>query len=240
MFTPSPTQDEITAALRSFLIGILPAGTDVILAQVNRVPEPVAVDFVVMTPLRRRRLATNIAVSSDVVFTGFIAANVLTVTAVSMGTLTIGAPIFGTGVAAGTTITAFGTGSGLAGSYILSSSQSLSSRTLAAGVSLVTQKAEFAIQLDVHGPTSSENAATITTLVRDEYAVDAFAAINPAIVPLYADDAKQMPFNNAEQQFEDRWIVETLLQADQTITVPAQFASSISIDIIDVEATYPV
>lgn len=58
--TPSITNDQIMTALRTFLIAILPDGVEVVAGQVNRVSEPKASDFVVMTPSARRRLSTNV------------------------------------------------------------------------------------------------------------------------------------------------------------------------------------
>lgn len=62
--------------------------------------------------------------------TGSIAANVLTVTAVASGTIKLGMEITGTGVAAGTRITDFGTGTGGTGTYTVSVSQTVSSTAL--------------------------------------------------------------------------------------------------------------
>jgi hypothetical protein len=58
------TETMILASLRAVLMGFLPA-IEVITAQVNRVPEPIGPDFVVMTPIGRERLATNIANWTD-------------------------------------------------------------------------------------------------------------------------------------------------------------------------------
>jgi hypothetical protein len=62
--------------------------------------------------------------------TGSITATTLTVTAVASGTLYVGQTIQGTGVTALTIITALGTGSGGAGTYTVSTSQTVSSTTL--------------------------------------------------------------------------------------------------------------
>ncbi len=62
--------------------------------------------------------------------TGSITATTLTVTAVTSGTLYVGQTIQGTGVTALTIITALGTGSGGAGTYTVSTSQTVSSTTL--------------------------------------------------------------------------------------------------------------
>ena len=62
--------------------------------------------------------------------TGSITGTTLTVTAVTSGTLYVGQTIQGTGVTALTIITALGTGSGGAGTYTVSTSQTVASTTL--------------------------------------------------------------------------------------------------------------
>lgn len=64
------------------------------------------------------------------VVTGSIATTTLTVTAVTSGQLGLGAQITGAGVAAGTYITALGTGLGGTGTYTVSVSQTVASTTL--------------------------------------------------------------------------------------------------------------
>jgi hypothetical protein len=62
--------------------------------------------------------------------TASISTTTLTVTAVASGTLTVGSPIYGTGVTAGTYITALGTGTGGTGTYTVSASQTVASRAM--------------------------------------------------------------------------------------------------------------
>ena len=57
--TPSLTEEGAFTALRSALVALLPAGTEVIQGQDNRVPMPGAANFVVMTSGRRQQMATN-------------------------------------------------------------------------------------------------------------------------------------------------------------------------------------
>ena len=68
----------------------------------------------------------------------------------------------------------------------------------------MTQATEVTIQVDVHGPASAENAQAITTLLRDGYAVDAFLALGADVQTLHADDPKQIPFWNSENQMENQ------------------------------------
>jgi len=70
------------------------------------------------------------SVASPAIVTGSISGTTLTVSAVTSGTLKIGQTIEGSGVTDGTIITAFGTGSGGAGTYTVSASQTVSSRTI--------------------------------------------------------------------------------------------------------------
>ncbi len=74
------------------------------------------------------RQMNSTAVAAKV--TGSITGTTLTVTAVTSGTLYVGQTIQGTGVTALTIITALGTGSGGAGTYTVSTSQTVSSTTL--------------------------------------------------------------------------------------------------------------
>lgn len=81
-------------------------------------------------------LASNgiieIPTSISAVVTGSIATTTLTVTAVTSGTLAIGSLLTGTGVTAGTYITALGTGTGGTGTYTVSASQTVASTTITA------------------------------------------------------------------------------------------------------------
>lgn len=51
---------DVDDALRNFLLAILPDGTDVVQGQDNRVPEPLADDFVVMTGTSLASLSTTV------------------------------------------------------------------------------------------------------------------------------------------------------------------------------------
>jgi hypothetical protein len=66
--------------------------------------------------------------------TASISTNTMTVTAVASGTLSVGQIISGTGVTAGTRITAFVSGTGGNGTYTVSVSQTVSSTTITAAV----------------------------------------------------------------------------------------------------------
>ena len=75
---------------------------------------------------------TNPYVTTAAIFTGAIAGGgtSLNVTAVSSGVIQVGMLLTGTGVTAGTTITALGTGTGGTGTYTVSAAQTVASTTI--------------------------------------------------------------------------------------------------------------
>lgn len=235
MITLSLTESQILTVLRAFLLDVLPAGTAVVRAQTNRVPEPIGTNFVVMTPFMRQRLATNEDNYDDVAFLGFITGTTLTVTEVEFGIIRIGAPVYGSGVAAGTIVTAFGTGTGGVGTYTVSPAQTVSSRALFAGTMAARQATMVTVQLDVHGPSSADNAQFISTLFRDMYACDFFTALQPELQPLHASEPRQVPFVNGEAQVEYRWSVDAVMQANPIVTVPQRFADQVEITLNPVD-----
>jgi hypothetical protein len=233
------TESNIFAAVRSYLLSVLPSGIEVVKGLDNRVPEPIGPDFVTMTPVGRERIETNIDDYADAAFTGSITGSTLTITNVLLGALSVGATLLGTGIVPGTAITAFGTGTGGVGTYTISPAQTLASMTIAAGVTTLLQPTNLTIQLDVHGPNSANNTQIITTTWRDQYAVDQLASSGFDIAPLYSSEPKQIPFENAEQQIELRWTIDLVLQANQIVTVPQQFAAQLQAELIDVDVQYP-
>lgn len=245
----TPCEEDIFRALTAFLVGVLPPGTQVFQGQANRVSEPRCQPYVVMWPILMPRLATNLNLYADAVYTGSIAGTTLTITAVDSDfagpPLGPARTVLGDTVATGTVIVKQLTGAppGGAGTYSVTPAQSVASGPLAAGVQTITQDAEYTIQCDVHGDpdqgTAGDDAQTISTLFRDDYAVTALAATGFDITPLYCGDPRQAPFTNGEQQVEDRYTVDLHLQVNQTITVPQEFAAQLETDVISVDASYP-
>ncbi|MGR6087592.1 MAG: T9SS type A sorting domain-containing protein [Arcticibacter sp.] len=87
--------------------------------------------------------------------TGSITGTTLTVTAVISGTLAVNAPLQGAGILPGTIITAFGTGTGLTGTYTINNTQTISSTTI------TTPTAEGC---SMHGKTLEMNPVCISGL----------------------------------------------------------------------------
>ena len=194
-----------------------------------------------MTPISFTRLETNVDGSADVKILGSIAGATLTVSEVFFGAVAAGAVLNGTGVAAGTKVVA-ALGGGL---FSVSPSQSAPPQVMSAGAATATQNSDVVVQLDFHGGNDTlagDMAQTVSTLLRDPYGVTFFGSLAPplnGVVPLYADDPRQMPFINAESQYEWRWVLEAHLQVNQTVSVPQLYADAAAVEVEDVSALYP-
>ena len=243
----SPNQSNIQAALASFLSAVtgLTPGTTIISGQNNRVPEPAPPAFIVMTPIRFERLETNLDTYADVKFTGSIAGTVLTVSTIILGTVTQGATLTGLNLLPGTVVGTqlSGVGGG-AGTYTVSPTQTVATQTISAGGQTLTQGAECVVQLDFHSAdlTAGDLAQAVSTAFRDEYATDFFAGLAVplnGIAPLWADDPRQAPFLNAENAYEWRWTLDARLQANQALSIPQEFADSVTVTPIGVQVKFP-
>jgi hypothetical protein len=166
----SLTEDQILTAIRTFLLLIVPDGVEVFKGQGNRVPEPIGVNFVVMTPTGRLRLSTNVVTWDR--------------TDPDVDTLQHAHDV------------------------------------------------QFEVQLDIHGPGGSDIAGVIATLIRDEYACDQLD--RTVVQPLYATDGHQMPFVNAEQQWENRWTMTAAFQILPIVSTDQQFAVTLTPSIVPI------
>jgi len=258
VITLSLTEVATFTAFKAVMSSMLPS-LQVVLGQVNKVPQVRSEDFAIYWPTRRERLSTNVDESADALFVGTIVQDVMTVSSVLYGKPVLQGPVYGYDVLPNTTIIALiavnpdGTGtyrispsqtptvdSGAIGFFQIGSSQiAVGEEGLAGGVTKVTQNTKLMIQLDVHGPMSADNAQIISTLLRDEYGVSLFDPDNSGVCPLFADDPKQMPYSNEQQQVENRWVIEVALQVNPTVVIPQQYADVLSIIPLSVDATFP-
>jgi hypothetical protein len=257
----TPRQTDVLTALRGFLLSVLPAGCEVVRGQDNRVAGPIGPDYAVLTPLTINRLETNVDLYADTAFIGSISGTTLNVTQMLHGSISIGNQLFGSGVNSVIFISGTLSGSsGSVGSYMLSGTLGVfSSQTFACGVIFCQQADEWRVQCDIYGPNSADNVMMVSTLFRDDVAIEVFESFDvPAppgwanipvggtlsvpyngIRPLYADDPSNMAVIFGEQQFELRWRLDCCLQCNQIVTAPQMFAGTIHVGLINVEVTFP-
>ena len=245
----SLTETQVFTALRSVLLTMpltTAAGTamPIVRGLVNRVPEPAGTDFIVMWPISRDRLSMNVDTLADNTITGSITSNVLTVTAVGSSVVAVGFPLYGATIATGCTILSQLTGTpGGIGTYSVSTTPDVSSEPLYCGTKAVLVPTEVTIQLDVHSPPSGragDNAHVIEALMRDQFAVDAFLNQGVDVMTLYTSEPRQLQFDNAEDQTEERWSIDCCLQANPIVTITQQFADELAVSTEIVEVVSPV
>jgi hypothetical protein len=116
----------------------------------------------------------------NAVFTASITTTTMTVHSVTSGTLSIGTILSGTGITAGTTITALGTGTGGTGTYTVSASQTRNgiSGTYARTLAVVTVTATAhglsvgdTVYLDFTSGTAADGAFAITAVTANTFTI---------------------------------------------------------------------
>src|SRR5574337_877886 len=96
------------------------------------------------------------------------------------------------------------------------------------GTQNVMRPTRLDVQIDCYGSTAFDRATIISTMLRSEYACNSFAASGFDVQPLYADDPKQLPFINGEDQYEQRFTFAAALQFNPVVTVPQDFATALN------------
>lgn len=102
----------------------------------------------------------------------------------------------------------------------------------------VTRSTQWGAQVDCYGALSGDMAEIVSTLLRDPYACEKFAAIDPNIQPLYATDPNQLPLVTGEQQYEVRWSFTAYLQYNPVTEVPQDSADELVIEFVSVDSAY--
>jgi hypothetical protein len=220
---------------------IIQGVVEIVRGQDNRVPEPLAGDFIVMTPIMRQRLAWNAVGFFDGAFTVVISGNIMTVTEINhnVPTLVPGVSIRDTGgVIFPNTIIGqqiSGPPGGL-GEYFISPSQATYTSVIAyAGLREDMAATKWTVQLDVHGPLSGDNIQAIYSLFFSEYATNVFSSTGFDVTPLTSTQPRQIPFLNAEQQIEYRWSIDLDMQINPIVSTPQQFFDEVEVSITEVD-----
>jgi hypothetical protein len=113
--------------------------------------------------------------------TGSIAATTLDVTAVGSGVIRVGMLISGTGVTAGTTITALGTGTGGTGTYTVSASQTVSSTTITGITQDATLEVNATDAIKVPVGTTDQRPVGVAGQIRYNTTLSRFEAYNGTV-----------------------------------------------------------
>lgn len=99
------------------------------------------------------------------------------------------------------------------------------------------QGTKVELQIDLYGDTlGADWCAMFSTMWKTEYACDALGA---TCSPLYADGGRMIPLVTGEEQFLERWMVRTFLQYNPTVSTPQDYADTVDIIVISVDAAFP-
>jgi hypothetical protein len=126
--------NQITAGLQWYQVGGMPIYNVTFAESIGGYPNGAVLQSSDRTGFWRNTVDSNASNpdAGGAVVTGSIAGTTLTVSAVTSGTIALGQFITGTGISAGTQITALGTGTGGTGTYTVNNSQTTSSTTVTA------------------------------------------------------------------------------------------------------------
>lgn len=252
----SITTYDAFASLRNYLLEILPSSVEVVRAQINRVPEPSTPDFVLMTMLRRSRMATAVQEWRDTLLDGSITSGVLTVSSVVFGpSIEIGQPLFGPAIAPETYVAEYLTGTGGLGTYRVLPVQTVAAGVISAGCRKVSQSTRIDFQLDIHGPNSGDTSQIMSMLAFQKEGDSASVYSAPMLddtgqvmtdqngAPLAVrlsvltglldhSDPQQIPFVNAEMQYEMRWQVDVSTHITPIVYLPQEFAGAAQVTFV--------
>ena len=100
----------------------------------------------------------------------------------------------------------------------------------------ILQAVRLAIQLDCYGAASNDWAIMFSTVLRDEYGC---TALSPVLSPLYTEDPRFAVLVDGEEEYEQRWIVDALLEYHPITSTPMQFANAAAVTIVEIDARFP-
>lgn len=237
----APASSVFTGAITGFVLNIttVPSATILLGSALSGTGVAAGTTIVAQLPTAAGAVATyQVSVSQTVASAALtVAWGVLSITAFAQnqGPLTAGMLLTDGAsnlIAGGTVILQQLTGStGGVGTYAVSISQTLVSETLYAGLRLDLEHTEMTVQIEIHGPNSGDNTKIIEALFFSEAAVDQFDGASSAVMPLFCEDARQIPFVNDQQQIEWRYSMDAHLQINPSISTWQQFADQVKITI---------
>jgi hypothetical protein len=93
---------------------------------------------------------------------------------------------------------------------------------------------ELRVQLDCYGSDANMWKDILAQVLRSPYGCDNLA---PLLSPLYASDPIRMDLVNGEEQYEQRWMLEAVLQYNPVVSVPQDYFNEVDVSLVDVDAT---
>ncbi|WP_244577354.1 phage neck terminator protein [Escherichia coli] len=91
------------------------------------------------------------------------------------------------------------------------------------------------IQVDFYGDNAGDRAVAVETLFASDYAWSKIKSLDARLSPLYSSPAIQAPMINAEDQWEERYLLTLSLQAHITVSLSQDYFDKAEIltDMVD-------
>ena len=95
------------------------------------------------------------------------------------------------------------------------------------GIESVTQPTRRRVQIDCYGTNAAVWAKTLSTLLRDLIACDFLKKYG--IAPLFVEDAQDLTGIEGDEQYNPRYMLGLMLQADDTVSVSLDFFNDVNL-----------
>jgi hypothetical protein len=93
----------------------------------------------------------------------------------------------------------------------------------------VNNPSKIGVQIDLYGERSGDFCRAILSAFRSIYCYDNFPE---GIKPLYPSNARQMPLNDAEEQYVSRWMIVIYMQYNPLVELPQDFPDELEMNLI--------
>ncbi|MEM8334570.1 phage neck terminator protein [Morganella morganii] len=98
------------------------------------------------------------------------------------------------------------------------------------GLSVVRQ---YDVQVDIYGDSAGDRAVALETVWASDYAYRKMK-LDGRVVPLYASDAKPLPFVDESRQWLERYTITLSMQVHITITVGQDYFADVEFSTVQV------
>lgn len=103
----------------------------------------------------------------------------------------------------------------------------------------VMQPMQITARVQIFGPGAGDYAQMLATLWMDLQSADALRLAGDVIAPLEVLSLHQANVVNAEDQYEESWVIDLVGQVNISLTLSQDFTTSLHVSLLEIDATYP-
>ena len=97
-----------------------------------------------------------------------------------------------------------------------------------------TEVRQVDIQVDIYGDEAGDRAVELETLFASTYGYDTINSINENLAPLYSSTPFNAPMIDAENQYQDRYVITLTLQAHITVSLSQDYFDKVELSLTQV------